>query len=405
MSFPSSTRRQSFPMNRDRPVRSLSILFLILLCWRVSPAKSRRSTSSSIWTHPEEEKKSRRPLHWLQHHWPNLFGHLAETTKGSKHKGASAESTFSQQSTDSADPTKRRLLYHDALHRHVSEAWTKTSNVSATAYGMYSRLSEDTFPPFPPSMRQKALEKIRRMFYHAYDGYFWNAWPHGELLPGSCQGTNFSLIKLPALTAIDALDTFWVLGNTTELIRITERLRQLQESLGTSLWDVDENISLFETTIRVLGGLLSAHQILIEETKIWMHDIWDPVTGQVLDGRSIPEQQHRQYDESLVSCPAPPPPVCADGWPGCLDGKIPTTTKSSFDATNTTRRSATAVPYEYDGFLLRLAIDIADRMIPAFDTDTGIPYGKCVVLCWGAFWGLRLTSLPLPIFVRKNNSY
>jgi len=377
MSFPSSTRRQSFPtVNGIRFSRRLSVLFL-LLCWSALPRQSGGSISSSIWTHPGEEKKSRRPLHWLQHHWPNLFGHLTETTKETKRKGTSTESTYSHQSTDSADLTKRRLLYHNSLHRHVSEAWTETSNSSAMAYGIYSRLPDDTFPPFPPSMRHKALEQIRHMFYHAYDGYFWNAWPHGELLPGSCRGTNFSLIKLPALTAIDALDTFWVLGNTTEMVRITERLRKLQQSSGTSLWDVNENISVFETTIRVLGGLLSAHQILIEESKIWIHDIWDPVTDEVLDGRSISKQHHRHDDPSSASCPAPSPLVCAEGWPGCLDGKVPTSTESSCEATNTTRRSPTAAPYEYDGFLLRLAIDIADRMIPAFDTDTGIPYGKC----------------------------
>lgn len=241
-------------------------------------------------------------------------------------------------------------------------------------------------------MRQAALERVRYMFTKAYDGYFWNAWPAGELAPISCQGTNFSLIKLPALTAVDALDTFWVLRNTTEMVRIVERLRQLQNIQNTSLWDVNENVSVFETTIRILGGLLSAHQILValpqaEDTKVWQHDIWDSVSGQVLDGRSA------KVLPSEARCPAPL--VCApDAWsPHCLDGgpmrsssNTNTLTTPDFvsstssccnscQATNTTRRPATTATYQYDGFLLELAVDMADRMIPAFDTPTGIPYG------------------------------
>lgn len=30
---------------------------------------------------------------------------------------------------------------------------------------------------------------------------------------------------------------------------------------------------------------------------------------------------------------------------------------------------------DYDGHLLRLAVDLADRLVPAFDTKTGIPFG------------------------------
>ena len=35
-------------------------------------------------------------------------------------------------------------------------------------------------------------------------------------------------------------------------------------------------------------------------------------------------------------------------------------------------RNATILP-EYDGGLLRLAIDLGNRLLPAFDTPTGIP--------------------------------
>lgn len=397
----------------------LHCLIILLFTWKVQTVRGAVS-SSSVWassggSHDDDDDvevsssssattsaastKSRgggggRPLHWLQQHWPHLFGPREQG--GAKHahddhaKRGATGAGESGKDEDHFSGRRRRLLYHDALERHVLEAWTAPTTVSATAYHYFSRLSSSSasavpggsFPPFPPSMREATLSQIRDMFYHAYDGYYWNAWPHGELLPGSCEGANFSLIKLPALTAIDALDTFWILRNTTEMIRVVERLRQLQDAGGgRSLWDVNQNVSVFETTIRILGGLLSAHQMLVADGEqhqhqpsqtIWQHDIWDPVTGLVLDGRSIVPKH-----KIAGSCPAPPPILCAREWPPCLDGTaIPATFTSSCDATtNTTRRSTTTAAYQYDGYLLELAIDIADRMVPAFDTDTGIPYG------------------------------
>jgi endoplasmic reticulum Man9GlcNAc2 1,2-alpha-mannosidase len=54
---------------------------------------------------------------------------------------------------------------------------------------------------------------------------------------------------------IDALDTMMLMNLTEEI----ERARSwIVESLD---WDQDREVSLFETTIRMLGGLLSAHYI------------------------------------------------------------------------------------------------------------------------------------------------
>ena len=62
-----------------------------------------------------------------------------------------------------------------------------------------------------------------------------------------------------ALTLIDALDTLAVLGNKTEFARAVSLLdRQLR-------FDVDVAVSVFETNIRVLGGLLSAHMLAVDE--------------------------------------------------------------------------------------------------------------------------------------------
>ncbi|XP_041059692.1 ER degradation-enhancing alpha-mannosidase-like protein 2 [Carcharodon carcharias] len=138
-------------------------------------------------------------------------------------------------------------------------------------------------------------ERVKDMFYHAYNNYLENAFPYDELRPLTCDGQDtwgsFSL------TLIDALDTLLVLGNVTEFQRV---FHVLQDGVN---FDIDVNASVFETNIRVVGGLLSAH-LLSKEGGIKVEP----------------------------------------GWP-C------------------------------SGPLLRLAEEAARRLLPAFQTPTGMPYG------------------------------
>eukprot|EP01065_Artemidia_motanka_P016044 TRINITY_DN19771_c0_g1_i1.p1 TRINITY_DN19771_c0_g1~~TRINITY_DN19771_c0_g1_i1.p1 ORF type:complete len:691 (+),score=215.59 TRINITY_DN19771_c0_g1_i1:55-2127(+) len=98
-------------------------------------------------------------------------------------------------------------------------------------------------------------DEARAMFFHAYDGYMNHAYPDGELRPLSCTGGSFGLVNISAVTLIDSLDALAVLGNTSEFRSAVQRV------VDTVSFDVDVNVSVFETTIRVLGGLLSAHVI------------------------------------------------------------------------------------------------------------------------------------------------
>lgn len=56
-----------------------------------------------------------------------------------------------------------------------------------------------------------------------------------------------------SLTLIDALDTLAVMGNFTEFRRVVQILTSKQN------FDANINVSVFETNIRIVGGLLSAH--------------------------------------------------------------------------------------------------------------------------------------------------
>lgn len=142
-------------------------------------------------------------------------------------------------------------------------------------------------------------DEVREMFYHAFDGYMEHAFPLDELRPLSCEGEDS--LGGYALTLVDSLDTLALLGDR-------ERFTTSVEWIGKNLqFDINKTVSVFETTIRVLGGLLSAHLIAS-----------DYATGM----------------------------------------KIPS----------------------YDNQLLNLAEDLARRLLPAFDTPTGIPFGSVNLL-------------------------
>ncbi|KAH7528514.1 hypothetical protein FEM48_Zijuj05G0080200 [Ziziphus jujuba var. spinosa] len=114
--------------------------------------------------------------------------------------------------------------------------------------------------------KRRMRDKVRKMFYHAYDNYMTHAFPHDELKPLTKTFTdslselgNLKLEHLPqdyngsALTLIESLSSLVVLGNNTEFERA---VLWLSENLT---FDVDARVNLFECNIRVLGGLVSAH--------------------------------------------------------------------------------------------------------------------------------------------------
>ncbi|XP_010542915.1 PREDICTED: alpha-mannosidase I MNS4 isoform X2 [Tarenaya hassleriana] len=138
-------------------------------------------------------------------------------------------------------------------------------------------------------------DEVREMFYHSFDGYMKHAFPLDELKPLSCEGED--TLGGYALTLIDSLDTLALLGDRANFTSSVEWIgKNLQ-------FNINKTVSVFETSIRVLGGLLSAHLIAS-----------DYATGM----------------------------------------RIPS----------------------YDNELLVLAEDLARRMLPAFDTPTGIPFGS-----------------------------
>uniref|UniRef100_UPI0037E9A452 ER degradation-enhancing alpha-mannosidase-like protein 3 n=1 Tax=Semicossyphus pulcher TaxID=241346 RepID=UPI0037E9A452 len=114
-----------------------------------------------------------------------------------------------------------------------------------------------------PEEKVVIRDQIIEMFDHAYGSYMKYAYPADELMPLSCRGRvrgqepnrgdiDDSLGKF-SLTLIDTLDTLVVLN----------KLDEFEDAVKKAVRDVrldnDVVVSVFETNIRVLGGLLGAH--------------------------------------------------------------------------------------------------------------------------------------------------
>lgn len=106
-------------------------------------------------------------------------------------------------------------------------------------------------PPAAPRTTPKQ-DAVRGAFVLAWDAYKKYAWGYDELEPVARTGKrSFHL----ALTMVDGLDTLWIMG---EHERFAEAAKWLANELNPT---PSRSVNLFETTIRVLGGLLSSHYL------------------------------------------------------------------------------------------------------------------------------------------------
>ncbi|RMZ75415.1 hypothetical protein DV738_g5505, partial [Chaetothyriales sp. CBS 135597] len=197
------------------------------------------------------------------------------------------------------------------------------------------------------------------LFYHGYEHYMKHAFPEDELRPLSCTPLtrdrqnegHFELndaLGNYSLTLIDSLSTLAVLASSPSnprrnkpLLLFQNGVKSLVEQYGDGSdgpqgeglrargFDLDSKVQVFETAIRGLGGLLSAHLFAVGDLPIRGYS---PPADQGKNGSLRSPPQHRGIK-----------------WRNGL---------------------------EYNGQLLRLAHDLGSRLLPAFWTRTGIPYPR-----------------------------
>lgn len=114
-----------------------------------------------------------------------------------------------------------------------------------------------------PEKGQKSIdwldrrERVKEAFTLSWDAYERYAWGYDEFHPISKHGKQMTP-KGMGWIIVDALDTMI-------LMNLTSRVKHAREWITTTLdYDQDQEVNTFETTIRMLGGLLSAHYLSTE---------------------------------------------------------------------------------------------------------------------------------------------
>ncbi|KAL5339288.1 glycosyl hydrolase family 47-domain-containing protein [Aspergillus crustosus] len=214
-------------------------------------------------------------------------------------------------------------------------------------------------------MRSDQMRSLRteteHMFYHGFENYLEHAFPEDELRPLSCQPlvrdrSNPGHAELNdvlgnySLTLIDSLSTLAILSSSPDEGQrawgyFQDGIKDFVGLYGDGSkgpagqgersrgFDMDSKVQVFETVIRGLGGLLSSHLFAVGDL---------PIT---------------RYN------PTPAEAAYAKSWD-----------KTPFAGDK--RGIKWDNGFVYDGQLLRLAVDLANRILPAFYTNTGLPYPR-----------------------------
>ncbi|KAG0296924.1 mannosyl-oligosaccharide alpha-1,2-mannosidase [Dissophora globulifera] len=112
--------------------------------------------------------------------------------------------------------------------------------------------SQKPRPKVNPPLWEERKNKVKQAFLHSWNAYRRDAWGKDEYHPISKYGSNL-IRKGQGFTIVDSLDTILLMGLEEEFQTAKAWVRDELD------FDQDGEVNLFETTIRVLGGLLSAY--------------------------------------------------------------------------------------------------------------------------------------------------
>lgn len=114
-------------------------------------------------------------------------------------------------------------------------------------------------PPNPPldDITHQRREKVKEMMKYGWDNYVRYAWGKNELRPITKKGHSASIFgtSMMGATIVDGLDTLYIMGLHDEY---NEGRNWIRDNLN---FDINSEISLFETNIRFMGSLLACYAL------------------------------------------------------------------------------------------------------------------------------------------------
>ena len=107
---------------------------------------------------------------------------------------------------------------------------------------------------FSEEMKQEMCTKVKLAAQHAWKGYKDYAWGADDLKPLTKTSKTWYK-KSMLMTPVDAFDTFTLLGLKTEAKEAKDLI------LAKLDFNIDNEVQVFEITIRLLGGLITAYEL------------------------------------------------------------------------------------------------------------------------------------------------
>ncbi|KAL1301490.1 hypothetical protein AAFC00_005735 [Neodothiora populina] len=102
--------------------------------------------------------------------------------------------------------------------------------------------------------REERLDAVKKSFIHSWEGYKRHAWLQDEVTPLTGEFKNG--FGGWGATLVDSLDTLWIMGLKKDFAMAVRALDRIDFSTSPLF-----QINIFETTIRYLGGFLSAYDL------------------------------------------------------------------------------------------------------------------------------------------------
>ncbi|KAG2422537.1 hypothetical protein HYH02_015424 [Chlamydomonas schloesseri] len=205
------------------------------------------------------------------------------------------------------------------------------------------------------------------MFDHGYTNYMQHAFPKDNLLPISCGGKDWQ--GGLAITLVDSLDALMLLNRKQDVLDSLELVRQELR------FDKDIKVHVFETVIRVLGGLLSGHMLLDRNPGMVGPD---PHATTWNDARASEEVNHTHDvlgagETSAGGQHVTAPQEHGDGGTAADPSAAGASSGNSSSGSSRQQQQQQAAEGPYDGIFLHKAVELADLLLPAFDTPSGLP--------------------------------
>lgn len=154
-----------------------------------------------------------------------------------------------------SSPTEQRFRWDEVPHRYpVTSVIPLPTGKPVKIPRIQHQFRADDTSREGDLIRKTRLRAVQETLEHVWEGYRQHAWLKDEVSPISKGNRN--TFGGWAATLVDTLDTLWIMGLHKEFDEAVSAIVDINFTKSS-----EDEINVFETTIRYLGGFLSAYDL------------------------------------------------------------------------------------------------------------------------------------------------